>query len=67
MKPHELRLAQQHTRNRCYLQNLDGFINSPRFQSVPPKDQQLILRQAQVMSDLDHVLTARMKSLNLPV
>lgn len=67
MKPHELRLAQQHTRNRCYLQNLDGFINSPRFMSVPPKDQELMLRQAQVMSDLDHVLTARMKSLNLPV
>lgn len=67
MKKNEIRLAKTHLQNRNYLTALDKFINSPRFQELSGYDRALILDQASAMSQLDEILTARLKSLNIPV
>ena len=68
MKPYELRLAEQHSRNARHLKNLRIFADDQgRFMRLSPEEQSLILLQIEHMAQLDNVLTARMKLHNIPV
>lgn len=68
MRPFELRLAEQHSRNSRHLKNLRAFIDDPsRFNLLDPEDQTLIIEQCRLMGELDTVLEARLTRLNIPV
>lgn len=68
MRPFELRLAEQHSRNFRHLKNLRAFIDDPsRFNLLDPVDQTLIIEQCRLMGELDTVLEARLTRLNIPV
>lgn len=68
MKPFELRLAEQHSRNARHVKNLRTFCEDPRrFHHLDPVDQTLICEQLRLMSALDEILEQRMRRLNIPV
>lgn len=68
MKPFELRLAEQHSREARHVRNLRVFCDDPsRFNRLEPEDQALIIKQLELMTDLVSVLEARMKRLNIPI
>lgn len=68
MKKHELRLAELHNRDVRHLKNLNNFIaDDSRFSRLPDEDKRLIIRQAQLMTELVEVLEIRMRRLNIPV
>ncbi len=68
MRPFELRLAEQHSRNSRHLKNLRAFIDDPsRFNLLDPEDRTLIIEQCRLMGELDTVLEARLTRLNIPV
>lgn len=68
MKPFELRLAEQHSRNARHVKNLRAFCeDNSRFHRLDPVDQTLIGEQLRLMSALDEILEQRMRRLNIPV
>ncbi|MDE6022634.1 MAG: hypothetical protein K2G13_03935 [Muribaculaceae bacterium] len=67
MKKFEIRLAEQHRRNRAHLLNLDRFFRSERFCLLPEDQQALMIEQFKAMEHLDKILTRRMELLGLPV
>lgn len=68
MKPFELRLAEQHSRNARHVKNLRAFCDDKsRFSRLAPEDQSLILEQLELMDVLDEILEKRMRRLNIPV
>lgn len=68
MKPHELRLIEQHCRNARHLSNLQNFVaDRYRFSRLSVESQSLLLKQIEIQTELDQVLVQRMKTLNLPV
>ena len=68
MRPFELRLAEQHSRNSRHLKNLRAFIDDPsRFNLLDPEDRTLIIEQCRLMGEPDTVLEARLTRLNIPV
>ena len=68
MRPFELRLAEQHSRNSRHLKNPRAFIDDPsRFNLLDPEDRTLIIEQCRLMGELDTVLEARLTRLNIPV
>lgn len=68
MKPFELRLAELHSRNACHVKNLTTFCNDPaRFSRLNQIDRQLLIKQLDLMTQLDEVLEKRMRRLNIPV
>lgn len=68
MKPHELRLAQEHARTSAHLRNLRLFINdASRFSLLDPKQQSLMRQQAEVLADYVDILRQRLTLLKIPV
>lgn len=68
MKPFELRLAEQHSRNARHVKNLRAFCDDKsRFSRLAPEDQSLIIEQLELMDVLDEILEKRMRRLNIPV
>jgi len=68
MKPFELRLAEQQSRNARHLKNLRLFAdNQSRFMRLSPEEQSLIILQIEFMAQLDNILVSRMKLHNIPV
>lgn len=68
MKPFELRLAEQHSRNARHVRNLRAFCNNAdRFERLDKEDQRLIIMQLEHMTALDSILEARMRRLNIPI
>ena len=68
MKPHELRLAQEHARSARHLRNLKSFISdASRFSKLDKQQQTLILMQADALEKYVIVLEKRLKLLNIPV
>lgn len=68
MKPHELRLAQEHARASRHLRNLRLFIDDPeRFNAIDFQQRALILDQVDVLSQYVDILGQRMTLLNIPV
>lgn len=67
MKPHELRLAELHSRNLRHLRNLEVFISDGRAASLDKADRELIIKQCSLMAQLNQTLEARMRRLNIPV
>lgn len=68
MKPFELRLAEQHSRNARHVKNLRAFCDDQsRFSRLDPVDQSLIILQLEHMAALDEILEKRMRRLKIPV
>ena len=68
MKPFELRLAEQHSRNARHVKNLRAFCDDPsRFGQLDPEDRALIIAQLEHMTALDEILVKRMRRLKIPV
>lgn len=68
MKPFELRLAEQHSRNARYIRNLTSFCeDEPRFNRLDVEDRDLLMKQLELMTSLDKVLEQRMRRLGIPV
>lgn len=68
MKPHELRLAQEHARTSARLRNLRIFINdASRFSLLDPQQQSLMRQQAEVLVDYVDILRQRLTLLKIPV
>lgn len=68
MKPFELRLASQHSRNARHIKNLKIFIaDSVRFGRLEQEDRELLMEQLKCMTALDTVYRKRMARLNIPV
>lgn len=68
MKPFELRLAEQHSRNARHVKNLRAFCDDQsRFSRLDPEDQSLIILQLEHMAALDEILEKRMRRLKIPV
>lgn len=68
MKPHELRIAQEHARQARHLRNLRLFIDDPtRFNRIDPRHQALILEQADALSCYVDILEKRLALFNIPV
>lgn len=68
MKPHELRLAQEHAREALHLRNLRAFIaDQSRFNRLDKQQQALIIEQVDALSRYVEILEKRMALLNIPV
>lgn len=68
MKPFELRLASQHSRNARHIKNLKIFIaDCVRFGRLEQEDRELLMEQLKCMTALDAVYRKRMARLNIPV
>lgn len=68
MKPHELRLAQEHVKMVRHLRNLTAFIESPeRFSQIDRASRALMRRQADLLEEYISVLEQRMQILNIPL
>lgn len=68
MKPFEIRLAAEQQKNALHLRNLQAFIaNRERFDRLTLDEQTDLCRQAEVMAELDEILTRRLTRRNIPV
>ncbi len=67
MKKFEIQLAEKQRRNRAHLENLCAFVQSERFEMLPPEQQELMMEQRDAMRWLDQILIRRMELLGLPV
>lgn len=68
MKPHELRLAQEHARAARHLRNLRLFIDdASRFNRIDERQRALILDQVDALSRYVDILEQRMSLLNIPI
>lgn len=68
MKPHELRLAQEHARAARHLRNLRTFIDDTiRFNRLDERQRALILDQVDALSRYVDILEQRMSLLNIPI
>ncbi|MBD5243186.1 MAG: hypothetical protein HDS60_03760 [Barnesiella sp.] len=68
MKPHELRLAQEHARAARHLRNLNSFVeDKSRFPFLDTQQRNLILEQIDALERYVKVLEKRLKLLNIPI